>query len=154
MPSATRRHFLGATATSAAALGLSRTLKADDTLDTVRAEVAKRHDEGVAGLQAWVKQPSIAAENRRMTEGCEVMMTLARDAGLDTGEGPDAGKVGLGCELEFLFRKWATGFEYQHLQAAFGEFLRSEAARGARTNNYGVVEFLGHDFTEAMLQQG
>ena len=84
MPPATRRRFLGATATSAAALGLSRALRADDALGSIRAEVTKRHDENIERLQAWVKQPSIAAENRGMNEGCEAMITLARDAGLQS----------------------------------------------------------------------
>ena len=44
----------------------------------------KRHDEGVERLQDWVRQPSIAAENRGMNEGCELMMRLAREAGFQT----------------------------------------------------------------------
>src|SRR5262249_60759519 len=52
-----------------------------EPLAAVKAEVAKRHDEGVQRLQQWVKQPSIAAENRGMTEGCDLMMRLAREAG-------------------------------------------------------------------------
>ena len=35
-------------------------------------------------LQNWIHQPSIAAENRGMTEGCDMMMALLRDAGFDT----------------------------------------------------------------------
>ena len=54
MAPVTRRDFLGATATSAAALGLHRRASAaDDPLAAIRAEVKKRHDEGVvapAGL--------------------------------------------------------------------------------------------------------
>jgi len=50
---------------------------------SVRAEIAKRHDEGVRRLQEWVRQPAIAAENRGMNEGCETMMRLAREAGFD-----------------------------------------------------------------------
>jgi acetylornithine deacetylase/succinyl-diaminopimelate desuccinylase-like protein len=76
-----RRDFLGATATSAAALALPRVASADDALAPIQAEVARRHREGVERLQEWVKQPSIAAENRGMAEGCELMMKLARDAG-------------------------------------------------------------------------
>jgi acetylornithine deacetylase/succinyl-diaminopimelate desuccinylase-like protein len=76
-----RRDFLGATAASAAALALPRVLRSDDGLDAVQAEIARRHAEGVARLQEWVRQPSIAAENRGMAEGCELMMRLAREAG-------------------------------------------------------------------------
>jgi len=82
MSKATRRKFLGTTAGSAAALALSRFANAaDDGLAAVRAEIQKRHAESIERLQQWVKQPSIAAENRGMNEGCELMMTLARDAG-------------------------------------------------------------------------
>ena len=84
MPIASRRKFLGATATSAAALALPRVALAADPLAAIRAEVKKRHDEGVKRLQEWVKQPSIAAENRAMNEGCELMMQLARDAGFQS----------------------------------------------------------------------
>ena len=81
MPRTSRRKFLGATATSAAALALPRLALAQDRLAAVRAEVQKRHEEDVRRLQEWVKQPSIAAENRAMNEGCQIMMDLARDAG-------------------------------------------------------------------------
>ncbi len=81
MPQATRRHFLGASATSAAALALPRVSAAQDSLTAIRVEVQKRHDESVARLQDWIRLPSIAAENRAMNEGCDYMMTLAREAG-------------------------------------------------------------------------
>lgn len=81
MSKATRRRFLGATATSAAALALSRASFAQDPLAAIRAEVGRRHDEGVKRLQDWIRLPSIAAESRAMNEGCELMMQLARDAG-------------------------------------------------------------------------
>ena len=44
-------------------------------------EIEKRHDESVKRLQDWIRQPSIAAENRGMTEGCDLMMRMLRDAG-------------------------------------------------------------------------
>jgi acetylornithine deacetylase/succinyl-diaminopimelate desuccinylase-like protein len=81
MPKATRRHFLGATATSAAALALSRRSFAQDPFAAVRTEIEKRHDEAVKRLQDWIRLPSIAAEGRNMNEGCERMMDLAREAG-------------------------------------------------------------------------
>jgi acetylornithine deacetylase/succinyl-diaminopimelate desuccinylase-like protein len=83
MPEATRRDFLGATAASTAALALPRLAFAQDALAPIRAEVAKRHAEGVERLREWVKQPSIAAESRGMNEGCELMMRLAREAGFE-----------------------------------------------------------------------
>jgi acetylornithine deacetylase/succinyl-diaminopimelate desuccinylase-like protein len=81
----TRRDFLEVAATSAAVLGTTRfAAGADDPLAAVRAEVQKRHDESVTRFQEWVKQPSIAAENRSMKEGCELMIQLAKDAGFQT----------------------------------------------------------------------
>jgi acetylornithine deacetylase/succinyl-diaminopimelate desuccinylase-like protein len=77
----TRRDFLGATAASAAALAFPRVLFSDDNLDAIQSEILKRHAEGVERLQQWVRQPSIAAENRGMEEGCAHMMRLAREAG-------------------------------------------------------------------------
>jgi acetylornithine deacetylase/succinyl-diaminopimelate desuccinylase-like protein len=77
-----RREFLQGTAASAAALALSRYAPAAQSdLDPIRAEIAKRHDESVQRLQEWIRQPSIAAENRGVNEGCELFMRLLRDAG-------------------------------------------------------------------------
>src|SRR6266849_7739090 len=82
MPPHTRRRFLGTAATSAAALALPRlAFSADDGLGPIQAEIVKRHAEGVQRLQEWVRQPSIAAENRGMGEGGDLMMRLALDAG-------------------------------------------------------------------------
>ena len=68
---------------SAAALASTRRARAADAADlkTVQAEIEKRHDEAVHRLQNWIKQPSIAAENRGTTEGCDLMMRLLHDAG-------------------------------------------------------------------------
>src|SRR5215467_10039516 len=85
MPPYSRRDFLGAAASSAAVLALPRlTRAAGNGQDAIQAEIVKRHDEGVQRLQQWVRQPSIAAENRGMNEGCDLMMRLARDAGFDS----------------------------------------------------------------------
>src|SRR5882672_9186135 len=81
-----RREFLRAAASSAAAVVLPRALRAtpaQDDLGAVRAEIAKRHDEAVRRLQTWIRQPSIAAENRGMEDGCRLMMAMLRDAGFD-----------------------------------------------------------------------
>jgi acetylornithine deacetylase/succinyl-diaminopimelate desuccinylase-like protein len=84
MPQTSRRDFLGATAATAAALSLPRAAVGEDALPSVQAEIVKRHAEGVQRLQEWVRQPSIAAENRGMAEGCEHMMRLAREAGFQS----------------------------------------------------------------------
>jgi acetylornithine deacetylase/succinyl-diaminopimelate desuccinylase-like protein len=103
MSSHTRRQFLGTAATTVAALSLPRpTLAADPPAgDTLQAEIVKRHAEGVQRLQEWVRQPSIAAENRGMTEGCELMMRLARDAGFQTvTKVPTDGQPGVFATLD------------------------------------------------------
>jgi acetylornithine deacetylase/succinyl-diaminopimelate desuccinylase-like protein len=81
MPPHSRRRFLGTAAASGAALALPRAVLTQDALSPIQSEIEKRHAEGVQRLQEWVKQPSIAAENRGMAEGCEHMMRLAREAG-------------------------------------------------------------------------
>jgi acetylornithine deacetylase/succinyl-diaminopimelate desuccinylase-like protein len=81
-----RREFLRAAASSAAAVVLPRApraTQAQDDLGAVRAEIAKRHDEAVRRLQTWIRQPSIAAENRGMEDGCRLMMEMLREAGFD-----------------------------------------------------------------------
>src|SRR6516164_3873880 len=79
-----RRAFLRAT-TAAAALNSAGSARAADAPDLklVQAEIEKQHDESVRRLQEWIHQPSIAAENRGMTEGCELQMSLLRDAGFN-----------------------------------------------------------------------
>src|SRR6202521_5924536 len=79
-----RRTFLQTTAATAAALTLPRWTRAAapaSDLDPVFAEIDKRHDESLKRLQTWIRQPSIAAENRGMNEGCELTMQMLRDAG-------------------------------------------------------------------------
>src|SRR5882724_9454612 len=68
---------------AAMALSLPTVLRASEPADPVRAQITRQHDEGVRRLQEWVRLPSIAAENRGMNEGCELMMRLAREAGFD-----------------------------------------------------------------------
>src|SRR5205809_1215611 len=47
----------------------------------IASENEKRHDESVERLQEWGKHPALAAEDRGMDEGCDLMMRMARDAG-------------------------------------------------------------------------
>lgn len=49
--------------------------------NTISAEIAKQHEQSVKRLQDWIHQPSIAAENRGMAEGCQMMKDPVRDAG-------------------------------------------------------------------------
>jgi acetylornithine deacetylase/succinyl-diaminopimelate desuccinylase-like protein len=62
------------------ALGAGGPMDAGDA-KAVRAEIEKRHEEAVERLRNWIKHPSIAAENRSMGEGCELMMQMLREAG-------------------------------------------------------------------------
>jgi acetylornithine deacetylase/succinyl-diaminopimelate desuccinylase-like protein len=101
MPDYTRRDVLSAAATTAAALALPRFVLAAEDLGTVYAEVEKRHGEALQRLREWVRQPSIAAENRGMTEGCDLMMRLAREAGFQSvAKVPTAGQPGVFATLD------------------------------------------------------
>ena len=83
MPSS-RRRFVGQAASTAAFLAAPRLARSQAAADPIDAEIRKRHQEGIERLREWVRQPSIAAENRGMNEGCELMMRLARDAGFQS----------------------------------------------------------------------
>ena len=75
-----RRNFVRTAALSAASIGISRlTLAQESELQPIWAEITKRHDETVRSLQTWIKQPSIAAENRGMNEGCQLTMEMLAD---------------------------------------------------------------------------
>jgi acetylornithine deacetylase/succinyl-diaminopimelate desuccinylase-like protein len=80
----TRRAFLGTAALALPALARTRFAFAADDLGPIQAEIEKRHGEGVQRLQAWIREPSIAAEKRGMEEGCATMMRMLREAGFDT----------------------------------------------------------------------
>src|SRR5881409_784872 len=55
-------------------------------LASIESEIEKRHDESIQRLQHWVRNPSIAAEDRAMDEGCDLMMRMAREAGFQTAK--------------------------------------------------------------------
>jgi acetylornithine deacetylase/succinyl-diaminopimelate desuccinylase-like protein len=50
-------------------------------LKPIYQQVEKRRDEALARLQEWIKQPTIAAESRGITEGRDLTMRLLREAG-------------------------------------------------------------------------
>jgi acetylornithine deacetylase/succinyl-diaminopimelate desuccinylase-like protein len=77
-----RRDFVKIAALGAASLSIPRVTRADESeLQPIWEQVEKRHEEAVRRLQHWIKQSSIAAENRGMTEGCDLMMDMLREAG-------------------------------------------------------------------------
>ena len=82
LSSANRRTFLQGAAAAAALTAMPRWAQAHPgEYDAIRAEIEKRHDEALKRLQTWIRQPSIAAENRGMNEGCELVMEMLREAG-------------------------------------------------------------------------
>jgi acetylornithine deacetylase/succinyl-diaminopimelate desuccinylase-like protein len=98
-----RREFLKGAAVSAVALTSHPTAawSAAGDLEPIRAEVAKQHDDTVRRLQRWVHQPSIAAENRGVAEGCELTMALLREAGFQQATRvPTDGQPGIYATLD------------------------------------------------------
>jgi len=99
-----RRTFLQTAAASAAALALPRWTHgaaAASDLDPIFAEINKRHDESLKRLQTWIHQPSIAAENRGMNEGCELTMQMLREAGFgQVTKVPTDGQPGIFATLD------------------------------------------------------
>ena len=80
-----RRTLLEGVAAGALVYSLPGVSRAQSSgLAPVLSQVEKHHDEAVKRLQDWIRQPSIAAENRGDAEGCELMMRLLKDAGFNT----------------------------------------------------------------------
>ena len=107
-----RRTFLQAAAgalTGAAALTFPRWTRASAStraeaiaeVAAIRSQIDKHHDESVQRLQEWIRQPSIAAENRGMNEGCDLTMRLLRDAGFTSvAKVPTDGQPGIFATLD------------------------------------------------------
>jgi acetylornithine deacetylase/succinyl-diaminopimelate desuccinylase-like protein len=97
-----RRTFLEAAVVSTAAIGLPRSIWADSPdLAPLREQITKSHNESVQRLQEWIRQPSIAAENRGVSEGCDMMMRLLKDAGFGSvTKIPSDGQPGVFATLD------------------------------------------------------
>jgi acetylornithine deacetylase/succinyl-diaminopimelate desuccinylase-like protein len=104
-----RRSFLASAAAGATMLAMPNWLSAtlagsaasQDDLAPIRAQVEKQHDQALRRLQTWIRQPSIAAENRGMNEGCELMMQMLREAGFQRVERiPTDGQPGIFATLD------------------------------------------------------
>jgi acetylornithine deacetylase/succinyl-diaminopimelate desuccinylase-like protein len=70
-------------------IALAASGRADDKrfggdLTKVRAAIETQRPEAIKRLQQWIGLPAIAAENRNMKEGCQMMIDLLRDAGFQT----------------------------------------------------------------------
>ncbi len=77
-----RRTFLQGALAGAASFTLSRDVHAhENDLAPIFTQIEKHHDEAVQRLQEWIRQPSVAAENRGMNEGCELTMRFLREPG-------------------------------------------------------------------------
>ena len=101
-PRINRRDFLQDASATAAAFAVPPLLRVQQSdLGPVFAQVERRHDETVQRLQEWIRQPSIAAENRGVDEGCELTMRLLRDAGFgQVTKIPSDGQPGIFATLD------------------------------------------------------
>src|SRR5713226_4054236 len=97
-----RRTFLHGAVAGAALLAVPRWAYAEErNLDPIWQQIEKRHDESVQRLQQWIRQPSIAAENKGVNEGCELTMQFLRDAGFgEVTKIPTDGQPGIFATLD------------------------------------------------------
>src|SRR5262245_65424662 len=97
-----RRTFLKDAAAGAAALAWAQSAaSAESDMDPIRKEIERRHDESVRRLQEWIRQPSIAAENRGVSEGCDLTLRLLREAGFGQAvRVPTDGQPGICATLD------------------------------------------------------
>ena len=97
-----RRTFVQATVASAAALAIPHPTRAAETdLEPIWAQITKQHDQNVQRLQEWIRQPSIAAENREVSQGCDLTIRLLRDAGFQkVTKIPTDGQPGIFATLD------------------------------------------------------
>ncbi len=97
-----RRELLYGAAAGATVMALPRfAFSQQSDLAPIWSEIEKRRDEAVARLQHWVRQPSIAAENRGVEEGCALTMGMLRDAGFTSvTRVPSDGQPGIFATLD------------------------------------------------------
>src|ERR1700733_7485299 len=97
-----RRTFLHGALAGAATVAFPYRSGADQIeLSPIFTQIEKHHDEAVQRLQEWIKQPSIAAENRGVTEGCDLTMRFLRDAGFgDVTKIPTDAQPGIFAKLD------------------------------------------------------
>ena len=99
-----RRTFLQGAATAGAGLALPHLSAAganDKDFELIFTQITKHHDEAVQRLQEWIHQPSIAAENRGVSEGCDLTMRFLREAGFgEVTKIPTDGQPGIFATLD------------------------------------------------------
>ena len=72
-----------------------------ENLSAIQSEIDKREAESLKRLQTWIRQPSIAAENRGMNEGCQLMMDMLKEAGFsNVTKVPTEGQPGVYATLD------------------------------------------------------
>jgi acetylornithine deacetylase/succinyl-diaminopimelate desuccinylase-like protein len=107
----TRRGLLLMAAAAGASLVVPRlTLGAGDKsgnakfggdLSAVRAVIDRQRPEAIKRLQNWIALPSIAAENRNMQQGCQMMIDLLKEAGFQQAKMmPTDGQPGVFATLD------------------------------------------------------
>ena len=70
-------------------------------LTAVRASIETQRPQAIKRLQDWIALPSIAAENRNMKEGCQMMIDLLKDAGFQSATMmPTDGQPGVFATLD------------------------------------------------------
>jgi acetylornithine deacetylase/succinyl-diaminopimelate desuccinylase-like protein len=97
-----RRSFLQGAAAGAATFALPRWAHADEhDFNPIWVQIEKHHDEAIQRLQEWIRQSSIAAENKGVTEGCDLTMRLLREAGFgEVTKIPTDGQPGIFATLD------------------------------------------------------
>src|SRR5579872_601812 len=104
-----RRGLLLTAAAAGATLAMPRLIRAaagksgkfGGDLSSVRAAIDRQRPEAIKRLQSWIALPSIAAENRNMKEGCEMMIELLKEAGFQTATMmPTDGQPGVFATLD------------------------------------------------------
>src|SRR5271165_630890 len=105
-----RRGLLLMTAAAGATLALPRWISAagkdsdrefGGDLTAVRAAIEKQRPQAIKRLQNWIALPSIAAENRNMKEGVQMMIDLLKEAGFQSAKlMPTDGQPGVFATLD------------------------------------------------------
>ena len=105
-----RRGLLMTAAAAGATLAMPRLIRAAGQSDksmyggdltSVRAAIEKQRGEAIKRLQTWIALPSIAAENRNMPEGAQMMIDLLKDAGFQSAKVmPTDGQPGVFATLD------------------------------------------------------
>src|SRR6266511_3398202 len=130
-----RRDFVKTAALGAASFTMPQPKLADDPeLTPIWAQIAKQHGETVQRLQHWIRQPSIAAENRGMMEGCDLTMQMLREAGFaQVTKIPTDGQPGIFAVLDAgAPRTLGVYYMYDVKQVDPAERSSSAAARSIR----------------------